>query len=215
VNRNTIRLLIVSIAILAVAGIAKSVFAEEVEITRDYGSDSYQYKALEALLESSGKTIDQLARVESVTKPGQFYFSVPASIIPDNALLNKTVELANKECVVKLPIGIAALSDVTSILDVDMPVYTKVEFRDMIAGLVGDDQPSKYIKEVDHPSIQNYLFASYYGVSIAKVKIADDTSSYVFYSSKTNCLNVVAIPYLQLIDPALLPNKRRDYVHAR
>ena len=179
--------------------------AEEVEAVRDYGNESYQYKALEELLESTGKTVDQLPRVESKSKPGQFYFTVPAAIVADNALLNKTVELANVGCKAQMPVGITALTDVTSVSGIDMPEYTKAEFKELVTALVGDDKPSKYIKEIEHPSIHHYLFASYYGISIAKVKTTDDTRSFVFYSNKTDCLNVATILYLDEVDPALLP----------
>ena len=179
--------------------------AEEVEAVRDYGNESYQYKALEELLEPTGKTVDQLSRVESKSKPGQFYFTVPATIVADDALLNKTVQLANKDCMSAMPVGITMLSDVTNVSEIDMPEYTKAEFKLLVTALVGDDQPGKYIKEVKQPTTYNYLFASYYGVSIARVKTTVDSSSYVFYSNKTNCLNVVTIPYLDKVEPALLP----------
>lgn len=179
--------------------------AEEVEAVRDYGNESYQYKALEELLEPTGKTVDQLTRVESKSKPGQFYFTVPAAIVADDALLNKTVELANKDCKSAMPVGITMLSDVTNVSEIDMPEYTVAEFKVLVTALVGDDQPGKYIKEVKQPTTYNYLFASYYGVSIARVKTTVDSSSYVFYSNKTNCLNVVTIPYLDKVEPALLP----------
>lgn len=179
--------------------------AEEVEAVRDYGNESYQYKALEELLEPTGKTVDQLSRVESKSKPDQFYFTVPATVVADDALLNKTVQLANKDCMSAMPVGITMLSDVTNVSEIDMPEYTKAEFKLLVTALVGDDQPGKYIKEVKQPTTYNYLFASYYGVSIARVKTTVDSSSYVFYSNKTNCLNVVTIPYLDKVEPALLP----------
>jgi hypothetical protein len=186
-------------------GLSFALHAEEVEIVRDYGSESYQYKALEALLEPTGVTVDQLPRVESKIKPGQFYFTVPASVAPGNTLLNKTVELANKECMAVLPVGITSLADVSSVSEIDMVEYTKAGFKDLVTTLVGNDKPSKYIKEVEQPSIHHYLFASYYGVSIAKVKTDDGASRFVFYSNKTNCLNVATILNLDEVDPALVP----------
>lgn len=204
-NKSKLKLVVVLLIFLAVAGIAKNVFAEEVEAVRDYGGESYQYKALEELLKPTGKTIDQLPRVESKTKSGQFYFSVPANVVADNTLLNKTVELANEDCMADMPIGLTMLSEVTDVTKIDMPEYTKAEFKTVVTTLVGNEQPSKYIKEMEQPSIYNYLFASYYGVSTAKVKLVDGTSSYVFYSNKPNCLNVVTIPDLDKVEPALLP----------
>lgn len=138
------------------------------------------------------------------TKSDKGFLLIPNSVVSGNALLTETVRQANNVCV---PLDrLMTTSDDLKDLDpktFDYPEYTQADYAAMVKSIeLAEPNPEARQSVIsiylDKPTKENLYLAGKYGIGIAKITDGNEEGVHLF-STKGNCVEVAAIPYLKSI----------------